>query len=300
LERKDVTVNAIDWQTEEFERHRPHLRGVAYRMLGSLSDADDVVQEAWLRLSGSDAASVENMRGWLTTVVARLSLDELRARKARPEQSDYQSLPDPIVSHRDGVDPEQEALLADSVGLALLVVLETLAPAERLAFVMHDVFAVPFSEIAPIVGRSPEAARQLASRARRRIQSEQRVPDADLDTQREVFDAFVAAAREGDFESLLELLDPDVVLRADAGPLAGGLREVRGAAAVAGQVLSFSQLGLDVRPALVNGTPGAVSFRNGEPFSLGAITVRGGKIVELDFLSDPARLRELDLTMLTE
>jgi RNA polymerase sigma-70 factor, ECF subfamily len=295
-----VTVNAIDWQTEEFERHRPHLRAVAYRMLGSLSDADDIVQEAWLRLSRSDTASVENMRGWLTTVVARLSLDELRARKARREDSADEWLPDPIVSHRDGVDPEQEALLADSVGLALLVVLETLAPPERLAFVLHDVFAVPFAEIAPIVGRSPEAARQLASRARRRIHGERAVPDADLDTQRDVFDAFLAAAREGDFERLLQLLDPDVLLRADSGPLAGGLRKVRGAAAVAGQVLAFSQLPLDVRPALVNGVAGAVSFLNGEPFSLGAITVSGGKIVEIDILADPVRLRELDLTMLTD
>jgi RNA polymerase sigma factor (sigma-70 family) len=293
-------VNAIDWQTEEFERHRTHLRAVAYRMLGSLSDADDVVQETWLRLSRSDSASVENMRGWLTTVVARLSLDELRARKARPEQSDYKSLPDPIISHRDGVDPEQEALLADSVGLALLVVLETLTPPERLAFVLHDVFAVPFDEIAPIVGRSPEAARKLASRARRRIRSERTVPDADLETQRDVFDAFVAAAREGDFEGLLKVLDPDVVLRADRGPLAGGLLEIRGATAVANNTLAFSQLGLDVRPALVNGAAGAVSFMNGEPFSVGAITVRDGKIVELDFLSDPARVRELDLTMLED
>jgi RNA polymerase sigma-70 factor, ECF subfamily len=295
-----VTVNAIDWQTEEFEQHRPHLRAVAYRMLGSLSDADDIVQEAWLRLSRSDAASVENMRGWLTTVVARLSLDELRARKARREDSAAEWMPDPIVSHRDGVDPEQEALLADSVGLALLVVLETLTPSERLAFVLHDVFAVPFAEIAPIVGRSPESARQLASRARRRVQGERAVPDADLDTQREVADAFMAAAREGDFEGLLTVLDPDVVLRADRGPLAGGLLEIRGAAAVANNALAFSQLGLDVRPALVNGAPGAVSFLNREPFSVGAITVRGGKIVEIDFLADPARLRELDLTMLTD
>jgi RNA polymerase sigma factor (sigma-70 family) len=295
-----VTVNAIDWQTEEFERHRPHLRAVAYRMLGSLSDADDIVQEAWLRLTRSDAASVENMRGWLTTVVARLSLDELRARNARREDSVEEWMPDPIVSHRDGVDPEQEALLADSVGLALLVVLETLTPPQRLAFVLHDVFAVPFDEIAPIVGRSPEAARQLASRARRRIHSERTVPDADLDTQHKIFDAFLAAAREGDFEGLLTLLDPDVVLRADPGPLAGGLQEIRGATTVAGQVLRFSQLGLDVRQALVNGVPGAVSFLNGEPFSLGAITVRGGKIVEIDILADPARLRELDLTVLAD
>jgi RNA polymerase sigma factor (sigma-70 family) len=269
-------------------------------MLGSLSDADDVVQEAWLRLSRSDAASIDNMRGWLTTVVARLSLDELRARKARREHSSDESLPDPIISHRDRVDPEQEALLADSVGLALLVVLETLAPPERLAFVLHDVFAVPFTEIAPIVGRSPEATRQLASRARRRIRGKRTVPDADLDTQREIFDAFLAAAREGDFERLLELLDPDVVLRADSGPLAGGLQKIHGATAVAGQVASFAQLPLDVRPALINGTPGAVSFLNGEPFSLGAITVRGGKIVEIDILADPARLAQLDLSILDD
>jgi RNA polymerase sigma factor (sigma-70 family) len=295
-----VTLKAIDWQTAEFERHRPHLRAVAYRMLGSLSDADDVVQEAWLRLNRSEAASIENMRGWLTTVVARLSLDELRARKARREDSADVWLPEPIISPRDGVDPEQEALLADSVGLALLFVLETLTPPERLAFVLHDMFAVPFDEIAPIVGRSPESARQLASRARRRIQGERAVPDADLETQREVADAFMAAAREGDFEGLLKVLDPDVVLRADRGPLAGGLLEIRGAAAVANNALAFSQLGLDVRPALVNGAAGAVSFLNGEPFSVGAITVRGGKIVEIDFLADPARLRELDLTMLTD
>jgi RNA polymerase sigma-70 factor (ECF subfamily) len=240
------------------------------------------------------------MRGWLTTVVARLSLDELRARKARREDSADVWLPEPIISPRDGVDPEQETLLADSVGLALLFVLETLSPPERLAFVLHDMFAVPFNEIAPIVGRSPESARQLASRARRRIQGERAVPDADLDTQREVADAFLAAAREGDFERLLELLDPDVVLRADRGPLAGGLLEVRGAEAVIGQAFAYSQLGLDVRPALVNGAVGAVSFLNGEPFSVGAMTVRGGKIVEIDFLADPDRLRELDVTMLTD
>jgi Sigma-70, region 4 len=199
-----------------------------------------------------------------------------------------------------GLIREQEALLADSVGLALLFVLDTLAPPERLAFVLVGMFGVPFDEIAPIVGRSPEAARQLASRARRRIQGERAVPDADLDTQNKVADAFLAAAREGDFEKLIKLLDPDVVLRADRGPLAGGLLEFRGSAAVAGQALAYSQLGLDVRPALVNGAPGAASFLNGEPFSLGAITVRGGKIVEIDFLADPTRLRELDLTMLAD
>jgi ketosteroid isomerase-like protein len=207
-------------------------------------------------------------------------------------------MPDPIIDRADGTNPEHEALLADSVGLALLVVLDTLSPPERLAFVLHDIFAVPFDEIAPIVDRSPEAARQLASRARRRIQSERAVPDADPDTQRNVVDAFLAAAREGDFEGLLAVLDPDVVLRADMGPLAGGLREVRGAQAVAAQARFYSQLGLVVHPALINGVIGAVTTRDGEPFSVGAITVRGGKIVEIDILADPERLRQLDLTIL--
>jgi RNA polymerase sigma-70 factor (ECF subfamily) len=292
-----VTVNPIEWQTEEFERHRPHLRAVAYRMLGSLSDADDVVQEAWLRLSRSDAASVENMRGWLTTVVARLSLDELRSRRSRGEQPIAGRLPDLLVDRVDAIDPEHEALLADSVGLALLVVLETLSPPERLAFVLHDIFAVPFDEIAPVVDRSPEAARQLASRARRRIRAGHTASDADLVAQREVVDAFFAAAHDGDFEALLAALDPDVVLRVDFGPR-GGLREVRGAAAVAAQARTYASIGLHVRPALVNGAAGAVSSRDGEPFSVGGVTVRGGKIVAIDILADPARLRQLDLTML--
>jgi RNA polymerase sigma-70 factor, ECF subfamily len=293
-------VNAIEWQTKEFERHRPHLRAVAYRMLGSLSDADDVVQEAWLRLSRSDAASVENMRGWLTTVVARLSLDELRARRSRREEPLAGGLPDLGVDRADGVDPEHEALLADSVGLALLVVLETLSPAERLAFVLHDIFAVPFDEIGPIVDRSPEAARQLASRARRRVRAEKAVPDADLDTQWEVFDAFIAAAREGDFDRLVAVLDPDVVVRADFGP-AGGSQEVRGAAAVARQALSYARGRVaDIRPALINGAAGLVASLDGEPFSIAAVTVRNGKIVELDFFNDPERLRLLDLTILDD
>ena len=287
-----------DWLAERFEQHRTRLRAVAYRILGSLSEADDAVQEAWLRLSRTDTSQVENLGPWLTTVVARLSLNMLRARNVRREQPLGVRVPDPIVDRADGMDPEHEALLADSVGLALLVVLETLSPAERLAFVLHDIFAVPFDEIAPIVERSPEATRQLASRARRRVQGENTVPDADLNTQRRVVDAFLAAARDGDFEALLEVLDPDVVLRADLGPLAGGFREVRGAAAVAGQALTYSQLGLVVRPALVNGTVGAVSTREGEPFSVGGITVRGGKIVEIDILADPERLRQLDLTIL--
>jgi RNA polymerase sigma factor (sigma-70 family) len=278
---------------EQFEQQRPHLGRVAYRMLGSHADADDAVQEAWLRLARSDAESVENLAGWLTTVVARVCLDMLRARRAH----ETTWLPEPVVSIAEG--PEDEALLADSVGLALLVVLETLSPPERLAFVLHDIFGVPFDEIAPIVDRSPEAARQLASRARRRVRAERTVPDADLETQRAVADAFLAAAREGDFDRLVAVLDPEVVLRADLGP-AGGSREVHGAAAVAGQALSYAQIGLDIRPALINGVAGAVTFLDGEPFSIAALTVRNGKIVELDFLADPERLRLLDLTILDD
>jgi RNA polymerase sigma factor (sigma-70 family) len=294
-----VTVNAIEFQAEEFERHRPHLRAVAYRMLGSLSDADDVVQEAWLRLNRSDAA-VENMRGWLTTVVARLSLDELRARRSRGEQPLAGRLPDVLVDRVDAIDPEHEALLADSVGLALLVVLETLSPPERLAFVLHDIFAIPFDEIAPIVERSPEATRQLASRARRRVQAERAVPDADLETQWEVFDAFLAAAREGDFDRLVAVLDPDVVVRADFGP-SGGWQEVRGAAAVARQALSYGRGRVaDIRPALINGVAGVVASLDGQPFSIATVTVRNGKIVELDFFNDPERLRLIDLTILDD
>ncbi len=284
-----------DWLAERFEEHRTRLRAVAYRMLGSLSEADDAVQEAWLRLSRSDAGQIENLGGWLTTVVGRVSLNMLRSRKARREQPLPGPLPDPVIDRADGVGPEHEALLADSVGLALLVVLETLSPPERLAFVLHDIFAVPFDEIAPIVDRSPEAARQLASRARRRVRAERTAPDADLETQREVIEAFLAAAREGDFDRLVAALDPDVVLRQDFGSV-GGRREIRGAAAVAGQALGYAQL--DVRPALINGVAGAVAFRDGQPFSIGAVTVRNGRIVELDFLADPERLQALDLTIL--
>jgi RNA polymerase sigma-70 factor (ECF subfamily) len=290
-------MNERDWLAAQFEEHRTRLRAVAYRMLGSLSEADDAVQEAWLRLNRTDTSEVENLGGWLTTVVARISLNMLRSRSARREEPLAGRLPDPLIDRADGIDPEHEALLADSVGLALLVVLETLSPPERLAFVLHDVFAVPFDEIAPIVDRSPEAARQLASRARRRVHAERTVPDADLETQREVIDAFLVAARDGDFDRLVAVLDPDVVLRQDFGPV-GGSREMRGAAAVASQALSYAQIGLDVRPALINGVAGAVAFRNGQPFSIGAVTVRNGKIVELDFLADQERLRELDLTIL--
>jgi RNA polymerase sigma factor (sigma-70 family) len=290
-----------DWLAERFEEHRPRLRAVAYRMLGSVSEADDAVQEAWLRLSRSEASEIENLGAWLTTVVGRVSLNMLRSRRSRREEPLDVHLPEPIVDRADGTDPEHEALLADSVGLALLVVLETLSPAERLAFVLHDMFALPFDEIAPIVDRSPGAARQLASRARRRVQGQNAVPDADLDTQRRVLDAFIAAAREGDFEALLEVLDRDVVLRADPGPLTpGGATEVRGAEAVAGRALGYSRIGLLVQPALVNGAIGAISTRDGELFSVGGFTVRGGKIVEIDILADPERLRQLDLTILVD
>jgi RNA polymerase sigma factor (sigma-70 family) len=266
-------------------------------MLGSLSEADDAVQEAWLRLSRSDASGIENLSAWLTTVVGRVCLDMLRSRKARREEPLAGRLPDPLVDGVDGIDPEHEALLADSVGLALLVVLETLSPPERLAFVLHDVFGVPFDEIARILDRSPDAARQLASRARRRVRAERAVPDADLQTQREVVDAFLAAWRDGDFDRLVAVLDPDVVVRADFGRV-GGSRELRGAAAVARQALGYAKLVLDVRPALINGVPGMIAFRHGQPFSIGAATVRNGKIVELDFLNDPKRLRRFDLTVL--
>jgi RNA polymerase sigma factor (sigma-70 family) len=289
-----------DWLAERFEEHRTHLRAVAYRMLGSLTEADDAVQEAWLRLSRTDADEVENLGGWLTTVVARISLNMLRSRTVRREEPLGVRLPDPIVDRADGTDPEHEALLADAVGLALLVVLETLSPAERLAFVLHDMFAVPYDEIAPIVDRSPDAARQLASRARRRVQGEKTVPDADLATQREVVDAFLAAARDGDFEALLALLDPDVVLRVDFGPAASASQAVRGAQNVARQAQMFSRIGLVMQPALINGVAGAVTKRDGEPFSIGAVTVRHRKIVALDILADPDRLRSLDLTILDQ
>src|SRR5919199_2334462 len=292
-------MNERDWLAAQFEEHRTRLRAVAYRMLGSLSEADDAVQEAWLRLNRTDTSEVENLGGWLTTVVARISLNMLRSRSARREEPLAGRLPDPLIDRADGIDPEHEALLADSVGLALLVVLETLSPPERLAFVLHDMFAVPFADIATIVDRSPEATRQLASRARRRVRGRRPVPDADLDAQREVLDAFLAAAREGDFDALVAVLHPDVVLRADAGR-AGGVREVRGAETVASQALGYSRLDLDIRPALINGALGAVATRDGAPFSVGAFTVSGGRIVELYFLTDPERLRRLDLTILED
>jgi RNA polymerase sigma factor (sigma-70 family) len=288
-----------EWLAERFEEHRTRLRAVAYRMLGSLSEADDAVQDTWLRVSRSQAGDIEDLGAWLTTVVSRVSLNMLRARRSRREEPLGVHVPEPIVDRVDGTDPQHEVLLADSVGLALLVVLESLTPAERLAFVLHDMFAVPFDEIAPIVDRSPASARQLASRARRRVRGASPAPDADLTEQRNVLDAFMAAAREGDFDALVAVLDPDVVLRADLGP-EGGSRETRGAAAVAGQALTYSRLGLSVQPALVNGAVGAVSTRDGELFSVGGFTIRGGKIVEIDILADPERLRRIDLTALDE
>jgi RNA polymerase sigma factor (sigma-70 family) len=288
-----------EFLAQRFEEHRTRLRAVAYRMLGSLSEADDAVQETWLRLSRTDSDEVENLGGWLTTVVARVSLNMLRSRRSRREESLDVRMPEPIVDRADGTDPEHEALLADSVGLAMLVVLETLNPAERLAFVLHDMFAVPFDEIAPIVDRSPDAARQLASRARRRVQGEAPVPDADLDTQREVVDAFVKAAREGDFEALLEVLDPDVVRRADTGAVSiGGPSVIRGAANVARQALAFSRLDVEGRSALINGAVGMVTLRDGQPFAIAGFTIRNRRIVEMDILADPERLSQLDLTIL--
>jgi RNA polymerase sigma factor (sigma-70 family) len=288
-----------EFLAQQFEEHRTRLRAVAYRMLGSLSEADDAVQETWLRLNRIDSDEVENLGGWLTTVVARVSLNILRSRRSRPEEPLDARMPEPIVDRADGTNPEHEALLADSVGLALLVVLETLNPAERLAFVLHDMFAVPFDEIAPIVDRSPEAARQLASRARRRVQGETPISDADLGTQREVVDAFLAAAREGDFEALLDVLDPDVILRADRGAVSiGSSRIVRGAAKVARQASAFSRLDIDVRPALVNGAVGTVTLRDGQPFAIAGFTVRNRRIVEMDVFADPERLSQLDLVIL--
>jgi RNA polymerase sigma factor (sigma-70 family) len=291
-----------DFLAEQFEENRTHLRAVAYRMLGSISEADDALQEAWLRLSRSDTSGVENLKGWLTTVVARVCLDILRSRRSRREGPLGVHVPEPIVSRADGLDPEREALLADSVGLALLVVLETLSPAERLAFVLHDMFSVPFEEIGPIVGRSEVAARQLASRARGRVQGATPVADSDLRRQRAVVDAFLAAARDGDFDALVAVLDPDVVLRSDGGIIRAGLsREVRGAAALAGQALTFSKFvrSARTRPALVNGGAGVVSWSpEGQLFSVMGFTVRHGKIVEIDILADPTRLRQLDLAVL--
>ena len=289
------------WLAERFEAQRTHLRAVAYRMLGSMTEAEDAVQEAWLRLTRSETSAVENLRGWLTTVVARICLDMLRSRKSLPEEPLSSDVPESVASRKDAIQPETEMLVANSVGLALLVVLETLSPAERVAFVLHDMFDLPFDEIAPIVGRSPTAARQLASRARRRMQGAAMVPDADLARQREVVDAFFAAARGGDFDALVAMLDPDVVVRSDGGVLRPGASVVvHGAPAVAEQALTFARLSPFVRPALVNGAAGVVVAPHGRPFSVMGFTVRGGKIVEIDVLADPARLAQLDLAVLDE
>ncbi|WP_405607208.1 sigma-70 family RNA polymerase sigma factor [Streptomyces sp. NBC_01511] len=292
-------MNEDEFLARRFEAHRTHLRAVAYRMLGSLSEADDAVQEAWLKLDRSDTSEVENLAGWLTTVVGRVCLDMLRSRASRREDplEERVRLPDPIISGADGVDPEHEALLADSVGLALLVVLEALAPAERLAFVLHDLFAVPFDEIAPVVGRTPAGARQLASRARRRVRGAAPAPDPDVGKQREVVDAFLAAARDGDFDALVALLDPEIVLRSDGGALRPSAL-VRGAAAVAGGAIFASRFGATARPVLVNGAAGFVGMADGRPISILAFTITRGRIASIAAFHDPERLDRLDLTVL--
>src|SRR5258708_7912923 len=286
------------WLAERFEANRFHLRGVAYRMPGSLSDAGAAVQAAWMRLSRPDSGDIDTLRAWLTTVVGRVCLNMLRARKTRREVSLETHLPDPIVSPEEGIDPEQEALLGDLVGLALFVVLDSLTPAERVAFVLHDIFAVPFDEIAPIVGRTPTAARQLASRARRRVQDAP-VPDVDREGQWAVADAFLAASRAGAFDRLLAVLDPDVVLRSDGGVARPDLISlVRGAQAVAERAMTFRRFAETSTRILVNGIPGGVAWApDGSPFAILALTVKGGRIVAIDVLADPERLGQLDLTV---
>src|SRR5215204_2034306 len=287
-----------EWLAQRFQEHRPRLRALAYRMLGSTSEADDAVQEAWIRLSRSNAGEIDNLQAWLLSVVGRVALNMLRSRKRRGEEPLVAHLPDPIVDRaEDGIyDPEHEALLSDSVGLALLVVLETLTPAERLAYVLHDMFSVPFEEIGAILERSPEAARQLASRARRRIRGAAPVPDADLTAQWEVVEAFLAAARDGDFDALVAVLDPDIVERVDTG--SGTILEVRGAHNVARRAMmaAVSQLDLVGRPALINGAAGWVSVLDGEFYAIAALTVQNGRITTMEILLDPARLARLDLT----
>ena len=287
-----------DWLAERFEEHRTHLRAVAYRILGSPADADDAVQEAWLRLARSDSGQVENLGGWLTTVVARVSLNMLQSRKTRREDPAGSHLPEEIAGGADGGGPEHQAVLADSVGLALLVVLDTLAPAERLAFVLHDMFAMPFEEIAPIVERSPAAARQLASRARRRVQGAGPMPDADLARRREIVQAFLTASRNGDFGALVAALDPDVVLRADhAAVRTGAQAEVRGARAVAA---TFSGRARAAKLALIDGVAGLVWAMGGRPRVVFSFTITGGKITAIDLLGDPATLDQLDLITLPD
>ncbi|WP_188194150.1 RNA polymerase sigma factor SigJ [Nonomuraea sp. SYSU D8015] len=291
-----------DWLAEGFEENRTRLRAVAYRMLGSLAEADDAVQEAWLRASRSDPSGVDSLGAWLTTIVARVCLNVLRSRRTRREEPMGVRVPDPVIARTEGMNPEDEALLADSVGLALLVVLETLTPAERLAFVLHDMFDLPFDEIAPMVGRSPATARQLASRARRRVRgAEVQAPDPDIGRQREVVDAFYAAARRGDLDALVAVLDPDVVMRCDGGTARPDLSVVvRGAAAVARQGLRFHQPSALVRPALVNGAAGVVATMGGQPIAVIGITVSRGKIVAIDVIADPERLLRLDLAVLDD
>ena len=290
-----------EWLAERFEENRGHLRAVAYRMLGSLSEADDAVQEAWLRLIRSPASGIENLGGWLTTVVARVCLDMLRSRKSRREESIDVHMAEPIANSRAGDDPEQEALLADSVGLALLVVLDRLTPAERLAFVLHDMFAVPFEEIATIVGRTPSAARQLANRARRRVQGASTVSGTDLTPQREVVSAFLAALRAGDFEGVVAVLDPDVVVRVDeAAARPGAPREIRGARNWAKGAVAFSHMARFVQPALMNGSVGLVWAPRGRLLRALSLTITRGKIAQVDVIADPARLRELDLAILND
>ena len=285
-------MNERDHLAERFEEHRTHLRGVAYRMLGSLNEADDAVQEAWLRLNRTEAASIDNLGGWLTTVVGRVCLDMLRSRTSRREEPFAPDAPEPVATGTPGSSPEQEALLADSVGLALLVVLEKLTPAERLAFVLHDMFAVPFEEIAPIVGRTAEATRQLASRARRRVRGGG-TPDPDLGRQREVVEAFLTALRGGDFEGLLAVLDPDLVVRAD---VTGAPTEIRGAAAWAKGAVSYGQLARAVQPALVNGAIGLVMAPGGRVSRAITFTIVNGKITEIEIIADAARLGELEVS----
>ncbi len=291
-----------EWLVEHFEEHRPHLRAVAYRMLGSLAEADEAVQDAWLRVSRAGADGIENVRAWLTTIVARVCLNALQARKARPEDSSGVHLPDPIVMRDGALDPEHEVLMADSVGLALQIVLDTLSPAERLAFVLHDMFEVPFDEIGPMVGRSATAARQLASRARRRVHGASvPAPDPDLARQRQVVDAFFAAAHRGDFDALVAVLDPNVVLRSDGGERRRAVSFVRrGAAEVARSAIAFALPHAVRRPALVNGAAGVVVVTNGRPFAVMGFTVARGKIVEIDCVLDPERLARLDLAVLDD
>jgi RNA polymerase sigma factor (sigma-70 family) len=289
-------MNERDYLAERFEEHRTHLRAVAYRMLGSVSEVDDAVQEAWLRLSRADATGIDNLGGWLTTVVARVCLDMLRSRTSRREEPFTPDAPEPVATGTRGSSPEQEALLADSVGLALLVVLDRLTPAERLAFVLHDMFAVPFEEIGTIVGRSAEAARQLASRARRRVRGGG-APDPDLVRQREVVEAFIAALRAGDFEGLLAVLDPDLVVRADMAVGSGAPAEIRGAAVWAKGAVAYAHMVRLTRPALVNGTIGVVVAPQGRLVRALRFTIANGKITEIEVIGNPARLGELDVSI---